>query len=609
VVADHLRSCAFLIADGVMPSNEGRGYVLRRIMRRAMRHARLLGARDPLMHRMVPALVREMGAAYPELLRAQPLIEDSLLREEIAFRRTLENGLKLLDTEIARLQPGEPLPGEAAFKLYDTYGFPYDLTEDALRARSMTVDRAGFDAAMSVQKAAARAAWKGSGEQVSDSLWFDIAEREGASEFTGYFAVESDAVVVAIVRDGAEVQTAGPGDTIAFVANQTPFYAESGGQMGDIGIATGTDDLQIEVTDTAKVLGRLHVHHARVVSGTLNTGQSVHLVIDNDRRARLRANHSATHLLHRALRDRLGKHVTQKGSLVAPDRLRFDFSHTHAVAADDIAAIESAVNAQILRNAPVSTRLMSPDEAIEAGALALFGEKYGDEVRVLSMGKVDGAEDYSVELCGGTHVMALGDIGLMTIISESAVASGIRRIEALTGEGARLWLQERNEQMKSLAALLKTPVDDVPERVRAIAEERKSLERELAAAKKALALAGNAAGGGGPEKEDINGITFAAQVLRGLDPKELRALLNDQIKALGSGIAAIIVVNDGKASCAVAVSDDLTERFSAVMLVQLAVAELGGNGGGGRPNMAQGGGPDAEKAEAAIAAIRAAVLG
>src|SRR4051812_17651944 len=456
IIADHLRSTSFLISDGVLPANEGRGYVVRRIMRRAMRHAHLLGAAEPLMHRLVPALVAEMGAAYPELVRAQPLIEETLKLEETRFRQTLDKGLKLLDEATASMKPGATLPGEVAFRLYDTFGFPYDLTEDALRAQGYGVDRAGFDAAMAEQKAAARAAWKGSGEKASDEIWFDIAEEAGSTEFTGYAGHEGEGQVVAIVKDGARVARAGAGDKVAILTNQTPFYGESGGQMGDTGTITGDKGFEAEVTDTSKPLGRLHAHQALIRSGEVKVGDAVHLKVDAERRARIRANHSATHLLHAALRHRLGGHVTQKGSLVAPDRLRFDFTHPKALTSEDVAAIEEEVNRHIRENDMVNTRLMTPDEAIEAGAMALFGEKYGDEVRVLSMGRGDpleqDGESYSVELCGGTHVSALGDIQLFKIVSESAVAAGVRRIEALTGEAARQWLTERENRLKETAA-------------------------------------------------------------------------------------------------------------------------------------------------------------
>ncbi len=604
VIADHLRSTGFLIADGVLPANEGRGYVLRRIMRRAMRHAHILGAKEPLMHRMVPALVTEMGAAYPELFRAQPLIEETLLREETQFRKTLDKGLKLLDEATAGMVQGQELAGETAFKLYDTYGFPYDLTEDALRSKGFGIDRDGFDAAMAHQKAMARAAWKGSGEKASDDIWYDIAEREGSTEFTGYTATTGEAQVIALVRDGAEVDSAGEGDKVVILTNQTPFYGESGGQMGDAGtISSGT--FAAEVTDTAKPLGRLHAHQAVIGKGTIRKGDVVQLAVDAARRNRVRANHSATHLVHAALRDHLGAHVTQKGSMVAEDRLRFDFSHPQGMTPEQVAAVEADVNAQIRGNEVVTTRLMSPDDAIAAGAMALFGEKYGDEVRVLSMGQ-GSDKSYSVELCGGTHVNALGDIGLFKIVSEGAVASGVRRIEALTGEAARQWLTGRDEALKAMAATLKTPVEDVPARVATLAEQVKKLERELADAKKALALGGSG-GGAAAEPEDVNGTKFLAQVVDGLDPKELRGAVNDLKTRVGSGVAMMVVTNDGKASVSVGVTDDLTTRFSSVDLVKLAVAALGGQGGGGRPDMAQGGGPDGSKAQDALAAVKAAL--
>ena len=615
VIADHLRSTSFLLADGVLPSNEGRGYVLRRIMRRAMRHAHLLGSEDPLLHRLVPELVAEMGQAYPELVRAQALIEEVLEREGVVFRRTLDKGLKLLDDATADFGEGDKLPGDTAFKLYDTYGFPYDLTEDALRDRGIGVDRAGFDVAMDRQKAAARAAWKGSGQAADDDVWFDIAEREGATEFTGYTATSGEGRVVALVREGKEVQSASRGDEVIVLTNQTPFYGESGGQVGDAGTITGVDSLTLTVVDTAKPLGRLHTHQAKVENGTIKLGDTVHLLVDGDRRDAIRANHSATHLLHAALRNRLGEHVTQKGSLVAADRLRFDFSHPTALTPADISAIEAEVNAEIRHNEPVSTRLMTPDEAIEAGAMALFGEKYGDEVRVLTMGRADWAgtgRSYSVELCGGTHVRAMGDIGLFRIVSESAVSSGVRRIEALTGENARVWLVSREDTLKNAAGLLRTTPDEVEARLAALLDERKKLDKELAEAKKALALGGGNGGASadaGSAEEDIGGVKFSGQIIEGLDPKELRGLLDQAKQRMGSGIAAICVLNEGKAAFAAAVTDDLIGRFSAVDLVRAGVAALGGKGGGGRPDMAQGGGPDGDKADEALGAVRAVLAG
>ena len=610
VIADHLRSTGFLLADGVLPSNEGRGYVLRRIMRRAMRHAHLLGAAEPLMHRLVPSLVAEMGQAYPELARAQPLVEEVLEREETRFRQTLEKGLRLLDDAAADLGEGDELPGETAFKLYDTYGFPYDLTEDALRSRKITVDRAGFDAAMDQQKAAARAAWKGSGDAASGEVWFDIAEREGATEFTGYTSTAGEGNVVALIVDGAETQSAQMGQDVIVLTNQTPFYGESGGQSGDAGTITRPDGLKITVSDTSKPLGRLHAHHGKVETGTIAVGETVHMAVDVERRDAIRANHSATHLLHAALRHRLGGHVTQKGSLVAEDRLRFDFSHPKALTDEDIAAIEAEVNAEIRHNEAVTTRLMSPDEAIEAGAMALFGEKYGEEVRVLSMGRSgNDARSYSVELCGGTHVDALGDIGVFRIVSESAVSSGVRRVEALTGEAARQWLVAREDALKAIASAIKASPDEALDRVQALIDERRKLDRELAEARKALALAGASGAGAAsaPADEEVGGVKFSGQVLDGMNPKELRGLLDEAKKRMGSGVAAIVAVNEGRAAIAVAVTDDLTHRFDAVVLLREGVAALGGKGGGGRADMAQGGGPDGAKAEDALAAVKAAM--
>ncbi|WDF71093.1 alanine--tRNA ligase [Novosphingobium sp. KACC 22771] len=608
VIADHLRSTSFLLADGVLPSNEGRGYVLRRIMRRAMRHAHLLGAKDPLMHRLVPSLVTEMGAAYPELGRAQALIQEVLEREETKFRQTLDKGLKLLDEATDGLGEGGTLAGETAFKLYDTYGFPYDLTEDALRSRGISVDKDGFDTAMAQQKAAARAAWKGSGEAAAGEVWFDIAERIGATEFTGYTSTTGEAQIVAIVKDGKEVESASAGDAVTIITNQTPFYGESGGQMGDAGTITGADGLIIAIADTAKPLGRLHAHGGKVESGAVKVGDAVVLSIDVARRDAIRANHSATHLLHAALRNRLGAHVTQKGSLVAPERLRFDFSQPTALTPEDIAAIEAEVNAEIRGNEVVNTRLMSPEDAISAGAMALFGEKYGEEVRVLSMGSKADGKNFSVELCGGTHVRALGDIGVLRIVSESAVSSGVRRIEALTGEGARQWLVNREEQLKAAASALRTTPDEVEARVVALLDERKKLERELAEAKKALALGGGGAAAQAAD-ESLNGVTFSGQVIDGLDAKELRGLLDAAKQRMGSGVAVIVAVNDGKGAIAAAVTEDLTATVSAVDLVRAGVAALGGKGGGGRPDMAQGGGPDGSKAAEAIAAVKAVIAG
>jgi alanyl-tRNA synthetase len=558
------------------------------------------------MWRLVPALVAEMGAAYPELVRAQPLIEATLQQEETRFRQTLATGIKLLDEATAELADGGTLSGETAFKLYDTYGFPYDLTEDALRSRGLQVDRTGFDTAMAEQKAKARAAWKGSGSKAHDEIWFDLAEEHGATEFTGYSGDEGEGVVLAIVKDGARVDNAEIGETVDVLLNQTPFYGESGGQIGDTGKLSTLKGFEGQVEDTSKLLGKLHVLRTHVVAGELSVGDTVHQKVDAERRNRVRANHSATHLLHAALRRHLGTHVTQKGSLVAPDYFRFDFSHPKALTREEIEAIEAEVNAQIRSNESVTTRLMTPDEAISAGAMALFGEKYGDEVRVLSMGRLSEG-DYSVELCGGTHVRALGDIQLFKIIGESAVSSGIRRIEALTGEAARRWLSEREAKLREAATTLKSSPDEVPGRIAALVEERKRLERELADAKKQLAMGGGAAKSEGPAPAQVNGYKFIGQVVEGFDPKGLRAAVDDMKKRLGSGIGVLVAVNEGRASVAIGVTDDLAGQVSAVELVKAAVATLGGQGGGGRPDMAQGGGPDGSKAEEALDAVRDAL--
>ncbi|HSE77908.1 MAG TPA: alanine--tRNA ligase [Alphaproteobacteria bacterium] len=608
VIADHLRATSFLIADGVLPSNEGRGYVLRRIMRRAMRHAHLLGAREPLMYRLVPALVQIMGQAYPELVRAQALIVETLKLEETRFKQTLERGLRLLDEATQGLSKGAALDGEVAFKLYDTFGFPLDLTQDVLRGRGLTVDVEGFNNGMERQRAEARKAWAGSGEASTEQVWFQIRERVGATEFLGYDAETAEAKITAIVVDGREVQEAIAGSDVAVVVNQTPFYGESGGQMGDSGVMFTAVGTEASVRDTQKKLGDLHVHLGRVERGALKVGDVVDLRIDAVRRDRLRANHSATHLLHEALRRKLGQHVTQKGSLVAPDRLRFDISQPTPISAEDLRAVESDVNARIRANRDVRTRLMTPDAAVEAGALALFGEKYGDEVRVVSMGDEAGGEAenyYSTELCGGTHVRRTGDIGLFKIVSESAVAAGVRRIEALTGEAAREHMAQQEAQLHQAAAMLKVQPAEVPARIAQLIEERRKLERDLAEARRAMV-----AGGGGaatPMAEEVAGVRFAARRLDGVPARELKPMVDDLKQKIGSGLVALVAVEDGKASVVVGVTDDLKGKLNAVDFVKVAVAELGGKGGGGRPDMAQGGGPDANKAEAALAAIRSAL--
>lgn len=610
VIADHLRASSFLIADGVLPSNEGRGYVLRRIMRRAMRHAQLLGAKEPLMWRLLPALIREMGQAYPELIRAEALISETLKLEETRFRKTLDRGLGLLSDATENLVEGDRLDGETAFKLYDTYGFPLDLTQDALRQRGIAVDTDGFSAAMERQKAEARANWAGSGEAATETIWFGIKDKVGATEFLGYETESAEGVVAALVRDGAQVQSASEGEVVSVVVNQTPFYGESGGQQGDTGTISG-EGFVITIKDTQKKGEGVFVHIGEVATGTVKTGDAVELKVDSARRTRIRSNHSATHLLHEALRETLGSHVAQKGSLVAPDRLRFDFSHPKPISAEELAKVESLANEIILQNAPVSTRLMAVDDAIAEGAMALFGEKYGDEVRVVSMGTAKhGSKEgkaYSVELCGGTHVRQTGDIGLVRIVSEGAVAAGVRRMEALTGEAARLYLEEQDERVKAIAGALKTTPSEVLERVNALLDERKKLERELADARKKLALGGGSADGGSAV-EAVNGVNFLGKIVTGVSPRDLKPLADEGKKQVGSGVVLFIGVGeDDKASAVAAVTEDLLGRFSAVDLVRAASAALGGAGGGGRPDMAQAGGPDGAKAADAIAAVKALI--
>ncbi|MCL6608776.1 MAG: alanine--tRNA ligase [Geminicoccaceae bacterium] len=604
VIADHLRAAAFLVADGVMPANEGRGYVLRRIMRRGMRHAHLLGAEEPLLWRLVPTLVAEMGQAYPELGRAEPLVQEVLKLEETSFRRTLERGLKLLEEETARLARGAPLPGEVAFKLYDTYGFPLDLTEDALRVQGRKVDRAGFDAAMARQKAAARAAWKGSGETAIAPVWFEIKEEFGASEFLGYATTRAEGRCVALVREGQRIERARAGEEVALVANQTPFYGESGGQIGDTGIIRTADAL-LEVVDTKKHLGDLVVHLCRVEQGEIRVGADLDLRVDEARRAKLRRAHSATHLLHAALRRHLGAHVAQKGSLVAPDRLRFDFSHPKPLSAEELAIVEREVNHYLRQNDAVTVRIMAREEAIASGAMALFGEKYGEEVRVVAMGREEDGRLYSVELCGGTHVARTGDIGLVRLTAESAVAAGIRRVEAVTGEVAFEQTAGEHRLLEELAELLRVGIPDLPARVASLLEDRRKLERELAETRRKL-LTGAAAGPSDGIRL-VGDLKLAARVVEGIPPKELRGTADALKKELGSGVVALVGVNEGKAAVVVSLTPDLVGRLDAVRLVRAGVEAVGGQGGGGRPDFAQGGGPDAARAAEALAAIERAL--
>jgi len=613
VIADHLRSTSFLISDGVLPSNEGRGYVLRRIMRRAMRHAHLLGSKDPVMHRLVPSLVREMGQAYPELVRAQTMIEDTLLQEETRFKATLDRGLKLLDDELQSLEADAALPGETAFKLYDTYGFPLDLTQDALRERGRGVDTDGFDAAMEAQKAQARAAWSGSGDTSDAAVWFDVLEEVGGSEFFGYDAETAEGQVIAIIKDGGRADVLASDETGWIVTNQTPFYGEAGGQVGDTGSLTRTDEENVVLTisDTKRFAGGAVIGHYGTVTGAeIAVGAPVLMEVDSARRSDIRANHSATHLLHEALRNALGDHVAQRGSLNAPDRLRFDFSHTKAVTSDELAQVSEEVNAYVRQNSEVTTRIMTPDDAREIGAQALFGEKYGDEVRVVSMGTADsgkgvGGDTYSIELCGGTHVRRTGEIGLFVITGEAASSSGVRRIEALTGGAAVRHMADMNATVSATAALLKAQPTDIPGRVEALLSERKALSGEISDLRKKVAT-----GGGAPTAAvDVNGLKFLAQVVDGVPGRDLPSLIDDQKSALGSGVVLYISSLDGKVAVAAGVTGDLTDRVSAVDVVRASVAELGGKGGGGRPDMAQGGGSDASRTDEAVAAAKAVLEG
>ncbi len=609
VIADHLRSMSFLIAEGVLPSNEGRGYVLRRIMRRAMRHATLLGCNEPVIHRLVPTLVEEMGQAYSELGNGQHMIEETVRLEEERFLKTLGRGLAILEEETAGLTSGDMLDGFTAFKLYDTYGFPLDLTQDALRSRGIHVDLSGFEDAMARQREEARKSWTGSGEAASAEIWFALTDRLGPTEFLGYETENAEGVVTALIRDGVEVAALAAGEEGFVVLNQTPFYGESGGQVSDTGTMSG-EGIVLEVIDVAKPAGGIFAHKVKVVEGPVRIGSALAMTVDHSRRTAIRANHSATHLLHEALRQVLGTHVAQKGSLVSPERLRFDFSHTKPVSEDEIAEIERLANGIVLQDAPVATRLMAVDEARAAGAMALFGEKYGDEVRVVTMGIAregdKAGKTYSMELCGGTHVRRTGEIGLVSVIGESSVAAGIRRIEALTAEGARRHFVTQEAELKAIAGALKVAPKDALNRVEALIEERRSLERQLIDARQKLAMGGG--GKEGPETETVSGTAFVGQVVAGLLPKDLRGMVDGAKKQIGSGIVAIVgVTEDGKGAIAVGVTDDLTQRFSAIDLVRIGAAALGGKGGGGRPDMAQAGGPDGNKAQEAVAAIRDAL--
>jgi alanyl-tRNA synthetase len=609
VIADHLRASSFLIADGVTPANEGRGYVLRRIMRRAMRHAHLLGAREPSMFRLVAALVEQMGEAYPELGRAQRAIESALEQEEGAFQRTLGRGLSLLEEATAGLGENGVLPGDTAFRLYDTYGFPLDLTQDVLRARGLSVDEDGFRAAMAEQKARSQESWKGSGEKAAGGAWFALRDASGATNFQGYDLEESSGRLTAIVVNGEPRERLAAGDRAELVFDVTPFYAESGGQAGDKGEILFPDGGRFRVDDVQKRAGDVFAHSGEMIAGAVTVGAVAELKIDRVRRARIRANHSATHLLHAALRNRLGKHVSQKGSLVEADYFRFDFSHNAPLSREDIDAIEAEVNAVIRQNAPAEIREMAPEAAVKAGALALFGEKYGDVVRVLRLGNsvAEAEKPYSVELCGGTHVARTGDIAVFVITGEGGVSSGVRRVEAATGAAALDYLKSRAALAREAADQLKTPVAELPARIAALNEQRRKLEQELAEARRKLAMGG---GGGAPQgPEEVGGVKFIGKIAEGLQPKDLKGMVDEAKKSIGSGVAVFVAVNDGKAAVVVGVTDDLKARFSAVELVKLAAAAVGGSGGGGRPDMAQAGGPDGAKAADAVSAVRAALAG
>jgi alanyl-tRNA synthetase len=614
VIADHLRAASFLIADGVLPSNEGRGYVLRRIMRRAMRHAELLGAKEPLMWKLVPTLTREMGQAFPELLRAEALIGETLKLEETRFRATLERGLAILDEKSRSLKKGDMFDGDTAFTLYDTYGFPLDLTQDALRTRGIGVDIASFSDAMERQRVKARASWSGSGDAAQEAIWFGLREKLGATEFLGYETESAEGVVSALVRDSKEVTELKKGDSGVVMMNQTPFYAESGGQVGDAG-EMRREGVRLTVSDTQKKAGDLFAHLVKVEQGAIKVGDPLLLDVDHARRAAIRQNHSATHLLHEALRQVLGDHVAQKGSLVAPDRLRFDFSHPKPMSAAELERVEDIANDIVLQNAPVTTRLMALDDARASGARALFGEKYGDEVRVVAMGQNPNNASgnnlgWSIELCGGTHVKRTGDIGLIGSLSDSGVASGVRRLEALTGKAARKAANKQVQVVKSAAAELKAPLEEMPARIAALLDERKKLERELSEARKKLAMGGGAAKSGDDGVREVNGVKLIARSVSGIELKDLRSLADEGKKQVGSGVVAIVGLSaDGKAGIVVGVTDDLTKRFNAVELVRKGAEALGGKGGGGRPDMAQAGGPDGSKADAALKAVEAALSG
>ncbi|MEJ6576408.1 MAG: alanine--tRNA ligase [Emcibacteraceae bacterium] len=602
VISDHLRSTSFLIADGVLPSNEGRGYVLRRIMRRAMRHVKMIGCKEPLMHRLVPALITEMGQAFPELTRAEALITETLLLEERRFRKTLDRGMRLLDDEVSKIGKNKVLKGEIAFKLYDTYGFPLDLTQDALRSNNMTVDKVGFNNAMQKQKSEARAAWKGSGSMAIETVWFEAYEKLSASEFVGYSNTHSEGIISQIIVGETVVEEAKVGDVVMILTNQTPFYAESGGQVGDIGTFSTSSGAKIKITDTQKKLGVLHVHVGTIISGKMLLGDVVEMTVDAVNRHKIQANHSVTHILHAVLRSILGDHLSQKGSLVAADKMRFDISHSKAITTNEIKTIEDKVNKIIRQNTEVTTRIMTPKEAIDAGAMALFGEKYGDEVRVVAMGRTEGGPDYSVELCGGIHVKRTGDIGYFKIVSEGAVSSGVRRLEVLTGKAACTYSTDQENYLFAAATIIKTPVSELSNRLNTLIIERRAMEKELSELQKKIAMGGNISSD--KKVEDLNGIKFVGKVLNGIPAKELRSLADEAKMRIGSGVISFITVNDGKVAILTAVTEDLINSVSAVDLARVGSIVVGGKGGGGRPDMAQAGGPNGMEADKALEAIK-----
>lgn len=596
VIADHLRATAFLIADGVLPSNEGRGYVLRRIMRRAMRHTHLLGVDEPMIYKLLPALQKEMGAAYPELYSAEDLIRETIKLEEERFIRTMDKGLKLLDEESANLKEGDILNGETAFKLYDTYGFPLDLTEDALKNRGIKVDVESFDKAMARQKAEARKNWAGSGDAGTEKIWFELQDKLGGSEFLGYTTLKSDCQITALVQNGQTVERVDNGE-FYLLANQTPFYAEMGGQVGDIGNISG-ENFAIEVTDTKKKLDGLHVHVCKMIKGSIKVGDNATFAVNEENRGAIAGNHTVTHLLHKALQDKFGKTVTQKGSLVAADKMRFDIAYPKQISEEELRDLENNVNKMIRANYPVITKLMSQDEAVKSGAMALFGEKYGDEVRVVCVG-----DDLSRELCGGTHVKFTGDIGYFNIVSEGAVAAGVRRLECVTGAAAEKYAQNIEDRLRHIGQCLKSSFSDVEARVAQILEEKKALEAKIFELKKKFVS--NKAADNPNNYEDINGIRFVARILENITTKELKAFV-DEVKSQypENLVVALFTANEGKASVVIGVTEDLKDRFPANQLIQAVAPFVGAQGGGGRPDMAQTGGSDTSRLDQAVDALR-----